>query len=383
MKVLKRTLIVIACLIGLLAVTGNDHIYLGLYDTYMQGRTKPAVNDPDLFYTRTIFSNHPQSWKKSSNYNHSTHSEKAIDAHNDLSSLGYLVFKKDSLLFEMYMNGHTEESLSNSFSMAKTFLSALVGCAVKEGTIKLTDRVNTYLPEYVQEKDSALQVVHLLNMTSGMNFDEDYANPFGFMAKAYYGDDIKSLLHGYELTYEPGTRWEYLGGNNLLLSLLLEKAVGKNISAYGSEKLWEPLGMEYNAKWILDHEDGSEKTFSGLYATARDFAKIGQLYMKYGCINEQQVIDLSYVQSSISASGVKDKHGEDTYNYGYAWWLLEHDGLDVFYMQGILGQYVLCIPEKDIIIVRVGKQRMEKSNGKNPDDLFIWLEEGLRIANEN
>jgi len=383
MKALKRTVTVLSSIVLLLAITGNNHIYLGLYDTYLQGRTKPAVDDPNLFPTRTIVSNTPHAWPKSNNYNLGNLSELANTTNQEIQTLGLLVIKKDSLVFEKYMNGHSQESLSNSFSMAKTFLSVLAGCAIKDGKIKLTDRVNTFLPEYVQDKDSALQVVHLLNMTSGMNFDENYANPFGFMAKAYYGNDIKSLLHGYQLTYEPGTRWEYLGGNNLLLSLLLEKAVGMDVSTYGSKKVWEPLGMECNAKWILDHEDGNEKTFSGLYASARDFAKIGQLYMKYGRWNSQQIVDLSYVQLSTSSVNVKDKHGDNTYNYGYGWWLVQHKGLDVFYMQGILGQYVLCIPELDVVIVRVGKSRLPKSNGKNPDDLFIWLDEGLRLAAEN
>lgn len=383
MKALRRTAIVLSSIILLLAVTGNNHIYIGLYDTYLQARTKPAVDDPELFATRTIISTTPQSWPKSKNYNQGDLSELANTTNQDFQTLGFLVIEKDSLVFEQYMNGHSEESLSNSFSMAKTFLSVLAGCAIKDGKIKLTDRVTTFLPEYIQEKDSALQVVHLLNMTSGMNFDENYGNPFGFMAKAYYGSDIKSLLHGYELTYEPGTRWEYLGGNNLLLSLLLEKAVGMDMSTYGTKKVWEPLGMEYNAKWILDHENGSEKTFSGLYATARDFAKIGQLYVKYGRWNDEQIVALNYVQSSTSSVNVKDKHGDSTYNYGYSWWLVEHKGLDIFYMQGILGQYVLCIPELDVVIVRIGKSRMKKSNGKNPDDLFIWLDEGLRIAAEN
>ncbi|MFT6715402.1 MAG: CubicO group peptidase (beta-lactamase class C family) [Saprospiraceae bacterium] len=383
MKALKRIILVISSMIILLAITGNNHIYLGLYDTYLQGRTKPAVDDPDLFPSRTIKCGTPQPWEKHTNYHSGAFSEKANKANSDLSTLGFIVIKDDSLVFEKYLNGHCETALSNSFSMAKSLLSVLVGCAIKEGKIKLTDQVNTYLPEYIQEKDSALQVVHLLNMTSGMNFDESYGNPFGFMAQAYYGSDLKSLLLGYELTTEPGTRWEYLGGNNLLLSLLLEKALGKNMSTYAQEKVWQPLGMEQDAKWILDHEQGNEKTFSGLYATSRDFAKIGQLYMKYGNWKGKQVVDISYVQKSTSGVNVIDKHGNNTDNYGYAWWLVEHKDMDVFFMQGILGQYVLCIPEKDIIIVRTGKRRMEKSNGVNPDDLFIWLEEGLRIATQN
>ena len=353
---------------------------MGLYDTFLLGRTQPAVDDSLLFPTRTIKADHPKKWIKHSKYNKAKASDDIIQAHQTLSSLGFLVIKKDSLLFEQYMNGHDEKALSNSFSMAKTFLSALAGCAIKDDKINLTDQVNRFLPEYLAKKDSALQILHLLNMTSGINFDENYSNPIGFMAKAYYGNDIESLLHGYELTHEPGTQWEYLGGNNLLLSLLLEKAVGTNMSQYAQEKLWNPLGMEHEAKWILDHEGGHEKTFSGLYATARDFAKLGQLYIQHGNWNKKQLISLPYVQASTSCVDVQDKLGQDTYHYGYSWWLLEHKGLDVFYMQGILGQYVLCIPEKDVIVVRVGKKRMKKSNGQNPDDLFLWLDEGLRIA---
>ena len=193
MKVLRLTSLVIACLVAILALTGNNHIYVGLSETYIKGRTKPAVDDPDLFPTRIIKAGTPQPWVKHANYNQAMFSESATKANDELSTLGFLVIKKDSLVFEQYMNGHDETALSNSFSMAKSFLSVLTGCAIKEGKIALTDPVYLYLPEYVQEKDSALQVIHLLNMTSGMNFDESYGNPFGFMAKAYYGKDIKSL----------------------------------------------------------------------------------------------------------------------------------------------------------------------------------------------
>lgn len=382
-KIIQRTLVIVALLMAVIALTGNNHLYLGLYDTYLQGRTKPALKDPNLFPTRVIKSDQARPWPKAVAYNKIPISEKVTLAHQELTTLGFLVIKKDSLLLEQYLHGHHEKAISNSFSMAKTILSVLTGCALKEGKIRLNDPVHKYLPDYIQKKDSALQVKHLLNMTSGMNFDEDYSNPIGFMAKAYYGNNLASLLKGYQLTHQPGTRWEYLGGNNLLLSFLLEKALGQSISSYAQEKLWQPLGMEQNAQWILDHKQGHEKTFSGFYATARDFAKIGQLFMHYGQHKGEQLVDIAYVQASTLAVKVNDKHGTPTYHYGYAWWLTEYQGLEVFYMRGILGQYVLCIPEKDIIIVRVGKRRMEKSNGINPDDLYIWLEEGLRIASNN
>lgn len=381
MKAIKRIFYVLAGIVLLLWVTGNNHIYLGLYDTYLQGRTKPAVDDPDLFPTRDILAENPHPWPVKLVPNAAL-LEETQKTNKELGTLALLVIRKDTIIFEQYYENYQASTLSNSFSMAKTFLSVLTGVAVKEGKIHLTDPVRKYLPEYVGQADTALKVLHLLNMTSGMNFDESYGNPFGFMAKAYYGTDIKSLLKGYHLEKTPGTEWEYLGGNNLLLSLLLEKVLGQKVSDYATQKIWNPAGMEYNAKWILDHEGGEEKTFSGLYATARDFGKIGQLYMNKGTANGVSIVDEHYVHESIRPVLVPDTEGKITDTYGYAWWLTQYKGHQVFYMQGILGQYVLCIPDQDLIIVRLGRNRAEKSNGINPDDLFVWLEEGLHLGSK-
>lgn len=380
MKIFRRVLFVLATIVTTLWITGNNHIYLGLYDTYLQGRTKPAVDDLNLFPTRKIPTSNPVKWEKSKNYNTETLSEKVLAAHQTIGSKAFLVIKNDSLVHESYYDGADENYLGNSFSIAKTFLSIITGVAIKEGKIDVSLPVNQYLPEYVQEKDSALTVKELLNMTSGMNFDENYGNPFGFMAKAYYGDDIKNLLLGYHLELSPGSQWKYLGGNNLLLSLLLEKALGETVSDYAAAKIWQPLQMETDAFWILDHKNGNEKTFSGLYATAKDFARLGALYLHKGNWNGLQIVDSSFVKASIQPVNVKDETGTLIDYYGYAWWLVNYQNQDIFYMQGILGQYVICIPENNTIIVRLGKDRMEKSNGKNPDDLFIWIEEGLRLV---
>ena len=166
--------------------------------------------------------------------------------------------------------------------MAKSVLSVITGIVVKEKKLSDEESVHNYLPEFVQEKDKELKIKHLLSMTSGMNFRESYGNPIGFLAKAYYGTDLKALTKGYELEKKSGTEYSYLGGNNLILGFILEKVTEEKVADYGSRMLWEKLGMENDAKWILDHEDGDEKTFTGIYDTSRDFAKIGKLYMNYG-----------------------------------------------------------------------------------------------------
>ena len=384
MKILKNItkgfLIVLVLANVLLWITGNTHLYKGLSDTYFQGRLKPSVDNPGIFYTRTLKAGSVKPWAISKSFGSTELSNEMKKTNSEFGTLAYLVIHKDSIVHEDYYEHYSKNTLSNSFSMAKTLLSIITGAAVKEGKVDLNASVNNYIPEFIPAKDSALKVKHLLTMTSGMNFKESYGNPFGFMAKAYYGTDLRSLTSGYELEKTPGTEHSYLGGNNLLLSFLLEKATGQKVSNYCTEKIWSKLGMENDGKWILDHEDGDEKTFSGVYATARDYAKLGELYINKGNAYGEQLVDTAYVNASIVPINTLDTRGERTDYYGYSWWLTNYEGHSVFYLRGILGQYVFCIPDKDLIIVRLGKFRSPtRSDGVNPDDIWVYIKEGLSI----
>jgi len=380
-KVFKGFLIVLVLANIAIWVTGNTHLYKGLSDTYFQGRTKPTIDDPDIFYSRVLKAKNTKSWKESSSINSKELSEQVKLNHDTLQTKAFLVIKGDEIIHESYYDGYDKNKISNSFSMAKTVLSVITGIAEKNGKIGTEESVNKYIPEFVSEKDKALKIKHLLTMTSGMNFKESYGNPFGFMAKAYYGTDLRDLTKGYALEKEPGTEHSYLGGNNLLLSFTLEKAIGEKVGDYGSRMLWEKLGMENDAKWILDHEDGDEKTFTGIYATARDFAKIGKLYMNNGKMYGEQIVDSAYVVKSVAPLNIKDVDGQNTDYYGYSWWLLNYKGHKVFYMRGILGQYVLCVPDKDLIVTRLGQFRSKNKSkdGVTPDDVWSYLEEGFRL----
>ncbi len=385
MKFLKKLLrgFVIFLVVLNLAIwfSGNTHIYKGLTDTYFQGRLKPTIDDPDIFYNRVLHAKNTKSWKESPAINSKPLSDQVKESHKIFGTKAFLVIKGDEIVHESYYGGYTKDKVSNSFSMAKSVLSVITGIAVKEEKISIEESVHNYLPEFVQEKDKALKIKHLLSMTSGMNFRESYGNPIGFMAKAYYGTNLKDLTKGFELEKKPGTEYSYLGGNNLLLGFVLEKSTKEKVADYGSRMLWEKLGMENDAKWILDHEDGDEKTFTGLYATARDFAKIGKLYMNYGKMYGEQIVDSSYVIQSINPVNVPNVAGENTDYYGYSWWLTKYKGSKVFYMRGILGQYVICVPDKDLIITRLGQYRSKKKtkDGYAPDDLWSYLEEGFRL----
>lgn len=385
MKFLKNILkgFVIFLVVLNLAIwfTGNTHIYKGLTDTYFQGRLKPTIDNPDIFHSRILHAKNTRSWKESVNINSKPLSDQVKESHNTFGTKAFLVIKGDEIIHESYYDGYSKDKISNSFSMAKSVLSVIAGIAIKEGSVSIEESVHSYLPEFVQEKDKNLKIKHLISNTSGMNFRESYGNPIGFMAKAYYGSDLKSLTEGFELEKKPGAEYSYLGGNSLLLGFVLEKATNEKVADYGSRMLWEKLGMENNAKWILDHEDGDEKTFTGLYATARDFAKIGKLYMNYGQMYGEQIVDSFYVSQSISPVNVPDIAGENTDYYGYSWWLTTYKGSKVFYMRGILGQYVICVPDKKLIVTRLGQYRSKNKtkDGNAPDDLWSYLEEGFRL----
>lgn len=384
MKILKNTLkglfIVLVIANVSIYITGNTHLYKGLSDTYFQGRLKPSVDNPDIFHTRILKAGEAVPWAISKSFGSYELSEEMKKTNSKFGTLAYLVIHKDSIVHEDYFEHYSKNTLSNSFSMAKTFLSIITGAAVKEGKVDINASVHSYIPEFITAEDSSLKVKHLLTMTSGMNFKESYGNPFGFMAKAYYGTDLRALTSGYKLEKKPGTEHNYLGGNNLLLSFLLEKATGQKVSDYGTAKIWSKLGMENDGKWILDHEGGDEKTFSGVYATARDYAKLGELYINKGNAYGEQLVDTDYVNSSVAPVDVIDTKGNKTDYYGYSWWLANYEEHRIFYLRGILGQYVFCIPDKDLIIVRLGKFRNpKKTDGVNPDDIWVYIKEGLSI----
>ena len=139
--------------------------------------------------------------------------------------------------------------------------------------------------------------------------------------------------------------------------------------------------MENDAKWVLDDEGGDEKTFTGIFATARDFAKIGRLFMNNGFENGVQIIDSAYVIESLTPIDVLDNDGKLADYYGYSWWFASYKGKKVFYMRGILGQYVICVPSENLIITRLGqfREKTKLKDGATPDDIWAYLEEGFRL----
>lgn len=266
-------------------------------------------------------------------------------------TLSFLIIRRDSLLYEQYFRGYNQESIVPSFSMAKSVTSILTGCAIDDGLIKSVEEpITTYIPELSQKGFDKVKILHLLQMTSGINFNESYFNPFGHAASFYYGLNLRKSVAKLNLEVEPGKRFEYVSGNTQLLGLVLERALkGKTITDYLQEKIWTPLGMEYDASWSIDRKNnGLEKTFCCLNARARDFARIGRLYKNKGNWNGRQIVSQKWVEESTKADSTSSAN-----LYQYQWWL-PTPGQD-FLAEGLMGQYIYVHPAKDLIIVRLGK----------------------------
>ena len=238
-------------------------------------------------------------------------------------------------------------------AMAKSIISTLVGCAIDDGLIQSVDEpVINYIPELKEEENfNQVTIEHALQMTTSLDFNESYINPFGDATTFYYGRNLRKSVLKMELKGKPGESCEYVSGNTQLLGLVLERALKtKTITAYLEEKIWIPLGMEYEASWSIDRKkNGLEKTFCCVNARARDFAKIGRLYLNKGNWNGQQIISKEWVEQSTKYDTVNNSAG----NYQYQWWIPNKKG--DFMAVGILGQYVFVSPEENLVIVRMGK----------------------------
>lgn len=381
MKFLKRLLVgiiltlVIASILAV--ITGNSHLFKAVASTYLVGQSGPSIDEHAIFESREVAVGTYQPWKIDSLYNKYKNKELHAEIEK-FNPAALVIVKHNKLIYEEYWDAYDENSLTNSFSVAKTFIGLLIGIALDEGKINsVDDPVGDYLPEYKDHPE--LTIKDLLTMSSGINFDESYKSPFGHMAKAYYGTDIKKLNEAYHVTETPGKNWIYLGGNTIILSFIIEKVTGQTIAEYMSEKVWKPIGAKNPALWSLDHKDGREKAYCCFYSNAQDFARIGQLYLNRGLWNNQRIVTEKYINESTRAAyTLKDKDGKPVDFYGYQIWVDYYKDMDVFYARGIQGQFIIMIPDRQLVIVRLGHERGPNLANHHPSDLYTYIDFALK-----
>lgn len=376
-KIKLAGVVLIVALAIFLALPQNHYIVRALI--YQQVN----IDDYKIFHNRTVKAGTPQPWRLHPKYNTYRLTEKQLKYFSNFRTVAFLVVKDTAILFESYWDGYGKDSYSNSFSMAKSIVSLLMGCAIDDGYIKSVDEpIGNYLPEYAEGEKAKITIKHLLTMSSGLSWDESYSSLFSLTTQGYYGKDLPRLVLNQHVVNEPGKIYEYRSGDTQLLSLIIEQATGRTLSDYASEKIWSKVGAEHDALWCLDRKDGVEKAFCCFNTNARDFARLGQLVLNGGNWNGLQLVPENYLNEALTpASYLYDPETNKNVDfYGYQWWMINIDGHKVWYARGLLGQYIFVIPDLNSVVVRLGHVRNNKRIDGTPEDVYEYIRYGISIV---
>jgi CubicO group peptidase (beta-lactamase class C family) len=286
------------------------------------------------------------------------------------STQAFIVIKDGAILYENYFNETQRDSIVTSFSMAKSFTSALIGIAIHEGYIhSLDDPITAYLPELAARdlRFNDITIRHLLLMASGLDYQafRSYLLDGDDPLTTYYPDQRQLALENTHIIDPPGLYFQYNKYHPQLLGMILERATGMPVTTYLQTRIWDKIGMEFAGSWSTDSKASDfEKMETGVNARAIDFAKFGLLYLNGGSWEGQQVIPQAWVDQSTQPlipddyaayyRGVLDPLPGQGY-YKYLWWgMLHPDGSYDFSAEGDKGQYIYISPSANLVIVRNG-----------------------------
>jgi len=372
-------LAVIAALAIYLAIPQNHYIVRALIYQL------PNIDDYKIFENRNVDKGDAQPWRISDKYNTYNFNQDQLSYFDTYKTVAFLVVKDTMLLSETYWGGYSKDSYSNSFSMSKSIVSLLIGCAIQDGYIKdINQPLSDFVSEYKEGERSKITLKNLLSMSSNLSWDESYSSLFSITTQAYYGNDVKRIVLNLHSLGEPGKYFDYRGSDPQLLALVIERVTGKKLSEYASEKLWKPLDAEHDALWNLDRKNGTEKASCCFNSNARDFARIGQLVLNGGRWRGKQIIPEWYLkEATIPVSELIDKElQKPNSRYGYQWWYLNYKNYHIKYARGILGQYIFVIPELNAVIVRLGHKRNDVKIDGHPEDVYKYIDYGIDIINK-
>jgi len=283
-------------------------------------------------------------------------------------TVAFLIIRNDTIMYENYFDGYNKTDIVSAFSISKSFVSVLTACAIKDGYLKdVHVRITDFLPELKKNGFDQITIEHLLNMCSGIKYNDGILIPYTNVATYYYGTHILDYLKHLKIKGKPGLKFEYKDVNTQLLSIIISRATGKTLSEYMQGKIWIPLGMESDARWIIDNnKNGIERSFCCINAVARDYAKLGRLCLNKGNWNGQQVVPEDWIEkcSRPSVSGMNE--------YSYQFWLYTNG---TYFANGYRGQYVFINPRTNTIIVRIGDKE-KKTDWRR---LLFYLSECDRL----
>ena len=286
---------------------------------------------------------------------------------------GFIFIKNDSIQYENYWREQKEDLQHISWSMAKSYISALFGIAMDEGFIKSIDQtVDEYLPELKGSGYEGVKIKDVLQMSSGIKFDETYSDSqsdiqqywTGFVSGKSQDEFAGTLIN--ERT--PGTYNKYVSIDTHVLGMIIVRSTGKSLTDYLQEKLWKPIGCEFDAYWLADGK-GMEMANGGLNACLRDFAKFGRLYLNKGNWNGKQIVPTAWYDASISSNEEHLQPGSENSSdpgmgYGYQWWIPEGNEGE-FMAIGVFNQHIYINPTMNTIIVKNSANK-NYYDGNNP-----------------
>lgn len=293
----------------------------------------------------------------------------------DTDTSALLVLQDGKARYENYFLTGGADVQWISWSVAKSFISALVGIAIEEGLIgSVDDPIGQYVPSFGGSAYDGVRIEDVLQMSSGARWSEDYSDPEADVhrlgAVMAGVASLETFVSGMQRETAPGTICQYNSADTQALGLLLTYATGRSLTSYMQEKLFDRLGMESAGYWLLDGA-GMELALGGLNLTARDFAKIGELYRNKGRLNGQQIVPESWVERSIKPSAEHLQAGKVIvgghifpFGYGYQWWVPEGEDGE-FSAIGVYNQFVYVDPSRDAVIVKLSANR---AYGTSPDE---------------
>ncbi|MCX2979703.1 class C beta-lactamase-related serine hydrolase [Halieaceae bacterium IMCC14734] len=353
-RILVGLIAVVIVALGLLQVTDNQYLVTALQRTYLAGNETANINDHEVFATRVIKGGNVQPWPQAAGGLRPL-PEELLTFLSDNDAIAFLALHRGEVVAEQYLQGYTAESRTNSFSMAKTVLTLLLGIAIEEGRVEgLEQPLLDWLPEFSEDPNARLASLGSLSaMTSGYEWDERYYSALSPTVKLVYGDDVTDFVLDGEFSKTPESYFYYSSASTQLLATTLARALQQSdpeatLSGYLSEKLWQPLGMDADGLWHLDNS-GMELAFCCINTSARNFARFGQLMLQDGVWEGQQLVPTAFVEAMRSVRGAPD--------YGLSTWLNTENEPAFYSLRGHLGQYVVVVPEYDLVIVRLGESR--------------------------
>ena len=285
----------------------------------------------------------------------------ALDGKTDTQ--GVLIIQNDSIIYEKCQGDISTDRLATVFSVSKSITSLLCGIAVDEGYIKsIDDPVTDYLPELKKEDKmwQKLTIRHLLDMRSGLNFDDTYSlrlknlKRLNAMAKLNYGHNIMKQIRGLKFENKPGTKHKYDSMTSEILGVVIQRATGQRYVDYLSDKVWKPLQMESPAMINIDsRKHDTPHAFGGISTSMKDIAKIGRLYLNKGMWNGKRIVSEDWIRQSTEYNTENDGYHLNWYNTSWMGYKPDYPG---YYALGIRAQILFVNPYKNLIMVRFGKR---------------------------